>query len=155
MSALQGCLAGCGYFGRIQLDGWQRVSGARIGAVCDVDPARAQACAEQFDATSYTDVEAMLEQEHPDFLDIATRPAGHLPLLRLAAKKRVAVLCQKPMAITWAEAVEMAAVARNSGIRLMMNENWRWQPWYRSIRQLLAEGAIGRPIFYRFHHRRR
>jgi predicted dehydrogenase len=79
----------------------------------------------------------------------------HLPLVRLAAEKDVAVLCQKPMAETWEAAVEIATVARRAGIRLMMNENWRWQPWYRRIRQLLDEGAIGRPLFYRFHHRRR
>jgi len=97
----------------------------------------------------------MLERERPDFLDIVTRPAWHLPLVRLAAERGVAVLCQKPMAENWAEAVEMAAVAKRSGMRLMMNENWRWQPWYRRLRQLLEAGAIGRPVFYRFHHRRR
>ena len=74
-----------------------------------------------------------------------TRPAMHLPLVRLAAEKGIAVLCQKPMAETWSEALEIAAVARRAGVRLMMNENWRWQPWYRRIRELLTQGAIGRP----------
>ncbi|MBI3697509.1 MAG: Gfo/Idh/MocA family oxidoreductase [Acidobacteria bacterium] len=97
----------------------------------------------------------MLDQERPDFVDIVTRPATHLPLVRLAAERRIAALCQKPMANTWKEAVEIAAVARRAGIRLMMNENWRWQPWYRRIRQLLGGGAIGRPVFYHFHTRRR
>ncbi len=151
---LKGCLVG-GYFGRIQLDGWRRVNNARIEALCDIDVARAQACANEFGVRPYTDVAAMLERERPDFLDIVTRPAIHLPLVRLAAEKGVAVLCQKPMAETWADAVEIATVAKRAGIRLMMNENWRWQPWYRHVRQLLDEGAIGRPMFYRFHHRRR
>jgi predicted dehydrogenase len=155
METLKGCLAGCGYFGRIQLDGWARVTGARIEAVCDADPGRAEAAARDFGAEGYVDVERMLKQEQPDFLDIATRPATHLPLVWLAAGLKVDVLCQKPMANTWKEAVEMTEVARLAGIRLMMNENWRWQPWYRRIREILAEGGIGRPVFYRFHHRRR
>jgi len=152
---LLGCLAVCGYFGRIQLDGWRRVTGARIQAVCDLDGERAASCAAEFGARPYAELARMLDAEQPHFLDIVTRPATHLSLVRLAAERKLAVLCQKPMAETWDDAVEMAAVARRAGIRLMMNENWRWQPWYRRIRALLAEGAIGQPIFYRFHHRRR
>lgn len=152
---LRGALVGCGYFGRIQLDGWQRVTGARIDAVCDADGARAEAASREFAARPYSDAAAMLSVEHPDFLDIATRPSTHLPLVRLAAEHGIPVLCQKPMACTWEEAVEIAAIAARAGIRLMMNENWRWQPWYRQIRELLARGAAGRLIFYRFHHRRR
>ena len=155
MKTLKGCQVGCGYFGRIQLDGWQRVSGGKIEAVCDIDVSRAEACGAEFGARSYAEVATMLEQERPDFLDIVTRPAMHLPLVRLAAEKGIAVLCQKPMAETWSEALKIAAVARRAGVRLMMNENWRWQPWYRRIRELLTQGAIGRPIFYRFHTRRR
>ena len=134
---LRGALVGCGYFGRIQLDGWRRVAGASIVAVCDVDSARAQAGAADFGARAYTDVAAMLAADRSDFLDIVTRPALHLPLVRLAAQRGLPVLCQKPMAPTWEECLEMAAVARRAGIRLMINENWRWQPWYRRIRDLL------------------
>ncbi len=155
MSDLKGCLIGCGYFGRIQLDGWQRVTGARIEAVCDTDAGRAAAVARDFGARACADVREMLDRERPDFLDIATRPSGHPPLVRLAAEHGIPALCQKPMANTWEEAVAMAEVARRAGIRLMINENWRWQPWYRKIRQLLDSGACGQVIFYRFHHRRR
>ncbi len=122
---LRGCLAGCRFFGRIQLDGWRRVAGARIEAVTDLDRVRAEAAAAEFAARPYTDVGEMLDREPPDFLDIATRPDSHLPLVRLAAERRIAVLCQKPMANTWAEALAIAAAARDSGIRLMINENWR------------------------------
>jgi len=155
MRTLRGCLVGCGYFGPIQLDGWRRVSGARIEAVCDAEASRAQACGAEFGARVYSQMETMLDQERPDFLHIVTRPSGHLPLLRLAAGRGVAALCQKPMADTWGEALEMVAAAGRGGIRLMMDENWRWQPWYRHLRRLLDQKAIGEVIYYRFHHRRR
>jgi len=155
MRILRGCLIGCGYFGRIQLDGWQRVKGGGIGAVCDADFDRAEAAARDFGACPYGDAAEMLDRERPDFVDIATRPATHLPLVRLAAERGTAALCQKPMAETWAEALEIARVAADAGIRLMLNENWRWQPWYRRIRELLDRQAVGKPIFYRFHARRR
>ncbi len=155
METLKGCLAGCGYFGRIQLDGWSRVAGARIEAVCDLDPAKALACASDFGCRPYTEPDRMLDQERPDFLDIATRPLTHLPLVRLAAERRVAALCQKPMAPNWEQALQIAAVAAQAGIPLMINENWRWQPWYRRIRELLDQGAAGRLVAYRFHTRSR
>ncbi len=153
MESFKGCLIGGGYFGRMQLDGWRRVTGAVIEAICDLDPGRAESAAREFGARAYTDLTAMLDRERPDFLDIATRPDTHLPLVRLAAQRGLAALCQKPMAPTWEECLEIAAVARRSAIRLMMNENWRWQPWYRRISELLP--SLGRLVFYRFHHRHR
>ena len=155
MRTLRGALAGCGYFGKIQLDGWRRVTGAHIEALCDLDPARLADCAAEFGARPYDDLDKLLDTERPDFLDLVTRPATHLRLIRFAASRGLAVLCQKPMAETWSDCLEIAAVARRSGLRLMMNENWRWQPWYRRLRELLDAGAIGRTIFYRFDARRR
>jgi len=155
MGALKGCLIGCGFFGRIQLDGWRRVTGARIEAVCDIDRAKAYVAAAEFDARDYGDIDRMLDQERPDFIDIATRPATHLELVERAAVRGIPVLCQKPMANTWKEAVAIAETAKRAGIRLMINENWRWQPWYRKMRELLDRAQLGRLIFYRFHTRRR
>jgi len=155
MGTLQGCLIGCGFFGKIQLDGWRRVTGARIEAVCDTDRARAQAVAEEFGARPYQDAREMLERERPAFVDIATRPSTHPALVQLAAERGIPVLCQKPMANTWEEAVEIAETARRAGVRLMINENWRWQPWYRKMRDLLDRRALGRLVYYRFHTRRR
>ncbi len=53
----------------------------------------------------------MLDREQLDFVDIATRPETHLGLVRLAAERRVPVICQKPMASKWAEAVAMVEAA--------------------------------------------
>ena len=152
---MKGCLIGCGYFGKIQLEGWRRVTGARVEAVCDTDRTRAYVAAAEYEARDYEDVVRMLEEENPDFVDIATRPSTHLPLVKLAAGRGIPVLCQKPMANTWEEAVAIAETAKGAGIRLMINENWRWQPWYRRLRELLDRRALGRLVFYRFHTRRR
>ncbi len=155
MRALRGGLIGCGYFGRIQLDGWRRVTGGRIEAVCDADPEKARAAAAEFGARAYADAAEMLERERPDFVDITTRPGTHPALVKLAAGRGLPVLCQKPMADTWEEAVEMAETARRAGIRLMIHENWRWQPWYRRMRERLDRGAVGKLVFYWFHMRSR
>ncbi len=152
---LRGVTVGCGYFSRIQMASWKRVEGAEIAAACDVDAERLRSFTADFDLKGYSDADEMLDAEQPDFLDIATRPAGHLPLVRKAAQRGIAVLCQKPMADTWDEAVRIAKTARRNGIRLMLNENWRWQAWYRHIKSLLDENRIGRPFYYHVATRER
>jgi predicted dehydrogenase len=52
------------------------------------------------------------------------------------------------MAETWEDACRVAEIARTAGVRLMMNENWRWQAWYRKIHDLISQGNIGRLFYY-------
>jgi predicted dehydrogenase len=122
MSALRGAIVGCGYFSRFHLEAWTRVAGAEIAAACDPVRERAQAAATR----AYTEAERLFAAERLDFVDLATPPETHLPLLRLAIAARVpAVLMQKPLAPSWEEALEIARVAAEAGIRLMIHENWR------------------------------
>jgi predicted dehydrogenase len=56
------------------------------------------------------------------------------------------VICQKPLAPTFDEAEQIVEHTARAGIRFMVHENWRFQPWYREIRRLLDSGAIGDKI---------
>lgn len=153
-SPLRGILVGCGFFGRIQLEAWQRIDAARIDAVCDADSERAAVTAAEFGiARSYASLEAALAAERPDFVDIATRPDSHLALTTAAAEAGAAVLCQKPLATTWEESVAVVEAAEARGVPFMANENWRWQPWFREMKRLLDDGAIGAPHTFTYQHR--
>jgi predicted dehydrogenase len=145
---LRGVTVGCGFFSRIQMESWQRVTGAQMVAACDLDAAKADAFCRDFGMKAYSSLDAMLDKEGPDFVDVATRPSTHVPLVEKIAARRLPVLCQKPMAESWEDACRLAATARQAGIRLMMNENWRWQAWYRKIHQAIGEGRIGTPFYY-------
>jgi predicted dehydrogenase len=152
---LKGVTIGCGFFSRIQMESWKRVTGAEITAACDLDVEKVTNFASDFGLRAYTKVEEMLDAEKPDFVDIATRPATHLPLVELTIGRTLPTLCQKPMADAWEEACNIAKVARRAGVRLMMNENWRWQAWYRKIGELISSGAAGAPYFYQMQTRNR
>jgi predicted dehydrogenase len=149
--ALRGGIVGCGFFGQIQLEAWRRMPEAEIVAACDQDIERARKSAPR----AYSAAEEMLDRERLDFLDIATRPDSHLPLVRLAASHRIPTICQKPMAPSWADAVAMVEAAEAAGIPLMIHENWRWQPWYREARRVIERGDIGQPLSYCFRVRKR
>lgn len=140
----QGILVGAGYFAQFQAEAWSRIPEAEIVAVVDSDTAKAHAFAKQFQiAKTYASLEEALHTERPDFVDIATRPDSHLPLTQLAASHKVHVICQKPMAPTWDECLAMIEVCESAGLRLLIHENWRWQPWYREAKRILESGELG------------
>jgi predicted dehydrogenase len=138
-------LIGGGYFAQFQAEGWQRIPAAEIVAVADAAPGKAQAFANQWQIPrAYESVAEALDRERPDFVDIATRPAAHLPLVREAASRGIHVICQKPMAPTLDECRAMVETCEGAGVRLLIHENWRWQPWYREVKRILESGALGR-----------
>src|SRR5215813_14070842 len=49
----------------------------------------------------------------------------------------------------------MVEVAERADSRLMIHENWRWQPWYREAAQIIATGRLGAPLSYSFRTRKR
>lgn len=149
---IRGVLAGCGFFAQFQAEAWTRMPGVTLTAVCDLDQQRAAQFAARFGVERvYTSYEAMLDGERPAFVDIVTRPEAHLPMAAAAAQRGISVLCQKPFAPSIEEARRIVEACR--GVRLMVNENWRWQAWYREIAALLRAGAIGEPFAFRWIHR--
>jgi D-apiose dehydrogenase len=148
LEPLKGVMIGAGYFARFQAEAWRRVEGAQIVAVGDVAPGRAEEFSERFGiARAYHDITEMLERERPDFVDIVTRPDSHPELVRLAALHGAHAICQKPMAPRWEECLAMVNGCNNANVRLLIHENWRWQPWYREIKRLLDQGVVGKPFY--------
>lgn len=143
---LRGVAVGAGYFSRFHLDAWRRLPGVEIVALANREPEPARTVAAQFGiprTCSTQELAALLDAELPDFVDLITPPETHLELVQLAAARGIAVICQKPLAPGWEECVAVVAAARAGGIRFMVHENWRWQPWYREMKRQLDAGAIG------------
>jgi predicted dehydrogenase len=141
---LRGVAAGAGYFSQYHFEAWQRFEQAEIVALCGLDATQANQAASKFAIPrTYTDVVTMLDREQPDFMDIITPPQTHLELVELAANRGVHILCQKPLAPTMDEARAIVDIAAKASVRLMVHDNFRFQPWHREARRLLDQGAIG------------
>jgi predicted dehydrogenase len=144
MTRLVGVAAGAGYFSRHHQEAWRRIPEVEIRALHDRDRAKAEELGASFGVPrTYGDFEEMLDREKPDFVDVITPPEAHLAMVRAAARRGVAVVCQKPLAPTPEESCEIVALAREAGIRLMVHENFRFQPWHRETRRLLDQGVLG------------
>jgi len=143
----RGVTVGTGYFSQFHFDAWQRVPGVEIVAACSRHESQARELAKKFGIPKlYADFAAMLDAERPDFVDIITPPESHAEIARLAGSRGIHILCQKPLAPTFDEACAIVADAARAGVRFMVHDNFRFQPWHREIKKLLGKGIIGSPV---------
>lgn len=136
---------GAGYFARLHIDAWRRIEDVALVAICDRDLQRAQNAVQNHDdCRSYTDAHELLAAIKPDIVDIATPPDSHLSLVQLACGVSNHVICQKPLAPTYAEASAIVAAAATSKSTLVVHENVRFMPWHREIKEIISSGKLGR-----------
>ena len=141
---LRGVMIGAGYFAGYHADAWNRMGSARITAVADIDYEKAEQLAARYlIPEAYDDPGKMIEAESPDFVDIITPLETHCDLVRLAADRRVTIICQKPIATSWEESLALVDSCNRAGVRLLVHENWRWQPWYRELKRLIDRQRFG------------
>lgn len=151
---LHGVMIGAGQFAAYHIDAWLRLPGVRIGAICDIEPNNADELAQRFGVTArFTDWREMIDSQRPDFVDIVTPPDTHREMCLYAAERGVHVICQKPLALTAHDEADVVHEMARLPVRFMIHENWRRQPWYRKIHELLASGAIGDPFTLAFRMR--
>src|SRR5437867_2308515 len=143
-SRLKAVGIGAGYFARFQYDAWARIPEVDVAAICDRVEGKARAMADQFAVPHiYTDWKEMIDRERPDFVDIITPPPTHEEMCAFAAQRGVHIVCQKPLAPTFEAARGIVETAESAGVRLMIHENFRWQPWYRKIKEIQQARTIG------------
>jgi predicted dehydrogenase len=82
---------------------------------------------------------------------VASPDALHCEHTLLALRHGKAVLCEKPLAMSAAEAVRMANAARAAGRAFGVAQNFRYNLSLQRMRALVAEGAIGTPVFASAH----
>jgi predicted dehydrogenase len=141
---LRGAGIGAGYFAGFQYEAWSRIPEVEMAAVCDLAEEKARAMQARFGIPGcYTQWREMLDVVRPDFVDIITPPPTHDEICAEAARRGIHVICQKPLAPTLEEAERIVNTARAAGVRFMTHENWRWQPWYRRIKEIQNSREIG------------
>ena len=145
---------GAGYFSRFQYEAWTRIPEVNLEAISNRTESKARRLMQEYGVPRfYADWREMIDSERPDFVDIITPPATHAVICAHAVAREAAIICQKPLAPTLGESSRIVQGARDAGVRFMVHENFRWQPWYRKIKSVLQEGAIGDPTHLYFRMR--
>ena len=139
---LRGVGIGAGYFAPFQYEAWTRIPEVEIVGIYNRTEERARALMTQYGIPRfYGDWREMLDAERPDFVDIITPPETHEEMCAVAAARGVHIICQKPLAPGYDASRRI--VENSAGVRFMVHENFRWQPWYRAVKAVQARGDIG------------
>jgi predicted dehydrogenase len=145
--ALRFAIFGTGFWSRFQLAAWRELEGVECVAFYNRTRSTAEALAREFDVPAvYDDPEELLRHEKLDFMDIIAHVDVHSELVHLAAKYKIPVICQKPMAPDLETARRMVQVCQEAGTPFMIHENWRYQYPIQQVRRALDEGEVGRPF---------
>ena len=120
-----------------------------VAALCETDPALlARRAAEHPDARATCDFQEFLRSDL-DLIEILTPHPLHETMAVAALSGGAHVSVQKPMAMTVGECDRMTAAADASGKRLKIFENFLFYPPLIRARELLRDGAIGKPLHFR------
>ncbi|TLS47120.1 dehydrogenase [Streptomyces montanus] len=127
-----------------------RLPGVRLAALADPAPGAARSLGDRLGcATTCTDIGELLADPRIDAVVIATPARTHAGLVEAAAKAGKAVYCEKPMAVTLAEADRAIAAAADAGVPLQVGFNRRYDAGFRAAHEKVAAGDVGTPQLLR------
>jgi len=146
------CIAviGLGYFSEFHLGAWQSLEDVGSINVTDLDPDRVAWAADRFNATGYQDSTSLASDSDPDIVDIVAPPPAHENLIRAFARDGRTIVCQKPFCTSLQEAKRAVDFAEKARATLIVHENFRFQPWHRTIKQFLDQDGLGQIYQCRF-----
>jgi predicted dehydrogenase len=122
----------------------------QIVALCDTDPATLERARQLSDVPfTSTRYEEIVAREDVDAVIIATPNVTHPPIALAAIANGKHVLCEKPLALSAADAASMADAAEKAGVRHMTAFTYRFVPSMRYLAHLAQRGELGEPYHYR------
>ncbi|MCX5783544.1 MAG: Gfo/Idh/MocA family oxidoreductase [Elusimicrobia bacterium] len=96
------------------------------------------------DASFYSSLDELLKGEPAlDFIDVSTPPLFHTEQVCRALKRRVNVLCEKPLALNFKDFSKIKALAEKSGLCVFTAHNWKKAPPILKALELVNKGFIG------------
>jgi len=117
-------------------------------ALSDIVPGRAAALAQEFHVPrAYDSVAEMLAKEKLDAVSVCSPNCAHKENTLAALNAGLHVLCEKPMAMSLAEAREMAQAARKAKKVLQIGLHWRFTSEAQALKRFIVAGELG-DIYY-------
>lgn len=141
MTALRAAILGAGMIGEVHRRSILMAGGVLVGVVAS-SPSRSAEVGEAWGVRGYADVQEVLDAG-VDVVHICTPNAAHADQVRAVLAAGRHVVCEKPLGLTAAEAVELQGLAAAAGVIATVPFVYRYHPLVREIRARAANGAFG------------
>jgi len=153
MDRVRLAIVGCGNVCQLNAPGYLEHPRCEVVALCDLDETRAALRARQWGLSPriYREYAQLLDDPDVDAIELLTPTYLHADQIvaALAAGKHVS--CQKPLAISMAEADRVVAAVAKARTTFRVTENFLYYPPIVKAKELLDAGAIGEPSLVRIH----
>lgn len=144
MKQLKAAVVGCGNISQRHLNAISENEHATVAAVCDIIRERADSAAEQCGAKAFYAFNDMLDRGAFDVLHICTPHYLHAEMAMGAMRNGKHVLCEKPLAIHYEDALNMCQCAKENAVYLGVCFQNRYNPSSEYIRNLLKSDELGK-----------
>lgn len=124
--------------------------GAKVVALCDAVPTVLERAKQRTGiGRGFTDYRQAIAADGVDAVIVATPNVSHAEIVLAAIEAGKHVMCEKPMAMTLADARRMLGAAEARGVRHMTAFTYRFVPAMRYMAHLVKAGHVGRPYHFR------
>src|SRR5215213_6133815 len=138
-------IIGTGFARRVQIPAFLACEKARVVSVASGHLENAESTAREFGIEHFTDDwRAVVENENVDLICITTPPNTHFEITLAAIEAGKHVLCEKPMAMSVAEVLEMTRKAGEKSVLALIDHELRFQHGRRKAFEMLRSGTIGK-----------
>lgn len=133
---------GAGGIARAHLQSLAQMPEAEVAAICDLDRARAEQAAAEFDAAVHINYKTMLEREDLDALYVCVPPFAHADAEILAAQKGIHLFVEKPVALNGTKAAQIQSEIKKAGVISAAGYHWRYHTGADLAREVLQDRKV-------------
>src|ERR1700744_1857840 len=144
MNRIRTAVIGTGFMGRSHLEALRRVENVDVVEVAGTSLDKAKGLGAGYNVLNGTgDWHDVIADPSIDAVHITTPNAEHYPMVKAAFEAGKHVLCEKPLAMSTAEAAELVALQTARGLRGAVNHNLRYYPMVQQMRAMREAGDFG------------
>jgi predicted dehydrogenase len=144
MRKIKTAVIGAGFMGKVHTEGIRRLGNVEVAGVAAISKEEAESFGQAMSIERTTgDYMELISDPEIEAVHVCIPNALHAPVSKAAIAAGKHVLCEKPLAMSAAEAREMVAMAEEKGIVHCVNHNLRYYPVLQHIRAMIANGELG------------
>jgi len=142
-------IIGAGTMGGMHADCYADIPDAEVAAVADPRLEVAKKIADKYSARAFDSPDDLIAMKELDIVDICVPTPLHKENVLKAAAAGKNIFCEKPIARELADGKEMIEATRKAGVKFMVGHVLRFFHEYVTAKQIIASGAIGKPVMVR------